>query len=532
MKNMYLFMVLLLSKTVFGQITFEHEYTEGLASRVKLEISGEKYAVLDPNNKKVNLYNPNHSLWKSINLPTLQGATLSNSFFVSETKINPDNSVEVVYSNYVSTGGAVVWESRVINENGSILLTVPDAISLVLSELPSLPSKLVATLVGGQNTGRVYSLPGLTLENTYAEGSVSRQLMGISGEKYVQQDTNNQWVKIYNANHSLWKTINLGAPSGSTVIGISHVSDTRINPDNLVEVMYSFNNGTSGNQGLITRIINENGGILLEAIGFSSGIVHELPGLSPKLILQNSYSPLASKVYSLPDLALEQTYSGGRVNRINLDISGEKFYFMDENTWQVKIHNANHTLWKTITVPISPSGPMGNVYHLSEAKFVPDSIVELVHSGMINSGPATSYLSKVVNENGDVLFSIPEAYLTALSELPSLPNKLISFKSTTAGFSSKIFGLPSMGPSLLPVHTELKAVQIFPNPSSDCLNIACDPTTFIDRVKLYSSDGKCVLDVPFNRNQTIDISTLPKGFYLVACQSANAFVSTTKVVVE
>jgi hypothetical protein len=72
-----------------------------------------------------------HSLYKSIPIPTPEGYYLSDVQYVSEKLFNDDGLIELVYSytKYVPTTNSYyyTYETRVINENGSILLTVPGA---------------------------------------------------------------------------------------------------------------------------------------------------------------------------------------------------------------------------------------------------------------------------------------------------------------------------------------------------------------------------------------------------------------------
>ena len=112
----------------------------------------------DLTNKQVKIYNANHSFWKTINLPTTTGATLNAVYHLSEIKISTDNLIEVIYTYYVNNGGNLEWESRVINENGTTLLTVIGASSLFLSELQGSSSKLIAYIYGTTPSSKIYSV--------------------------------------------------------------------------------------------------------------------------------------------------------------------------------------------------------------------------------------------------------------------------------------------------------------------------------------------------------------------------------------
>ncbi len=72
-----------------------------------------------------------HSLYKSIPIPTLPDYYLSDIQYVSEKLFNDDNLVELVYSytKYVPTETSYyyTYETKLINENGTVLLTIPGA---------------------------------------------------------------------------------------------------------------------------------------------------------------------------------------------------------------------------------------------------------------------------------------------------------------------------------------------------------------------------------------------------------------------
>lgn len=82
----------------------------------------------------------------------------------------------------------------------------------------------------------------ITFEHTYPLGS-SFQLVNLSnsGYKYCLIDSvAPNTVKIYNMNHTIWKTINLNVPNGYKAAGFSNVSETLFNSDGLVEVAYIY----------------------------------------------------------------------------------------------------------------------------------------------------------------------------------------------------------------------------------------------------------------------------------------------------
>ena len=110
-----------------SQITLEHSYPTNLGT-INFAISGYKYYSQNMSNYSITFYNLNHSLWKTINLNIPLGYSFSGISNISETLFNLDAFVEVSYGyyKYIDTPPHFEKTYLVINENGTILLTIPN----------------------------------------------------------------------------------------------------------------------------------------------------------------------------------------------------------------------------------------------------------------------------------------------------------------------------------------------------------------------------------------------------------------------
>jgi len=100
-------------------------------------------------------------------LSTFNGVVTIKS--ISETKINSDAQLELVYSNLNNNQLEPQYESMVVQENGTILLDVYGATDLYISELQGAETKLIADF-GDINfqrpfSSRVYGLNPLHITN-------------------------------------------------------------------------------------------------------------------------------------------------------------------------------------------------------------------------------------------------------------------------------------------------------------------------------------------------------------------------------
>lgn len=184
---------ILFALTSKSQITLENNYSIPVATNksgltlIKLDVSGEKYFLFDIQTKVIKLYNLNHSIFKTINIPTLPKYPSSNTSslvsvaYLSENLFNSNNLIEfVAFSGQFATfnNSADYASMMVYDETGSVIFNGD-------SLMPSM--KRDATYYGYEGNGdfifnttagtkmilfsyknntpsqRVYSLPGILI---------------------------------------------------------------------------------------------------------------------------------------------------------------------------------------------------------------------------------------------------------------------------------------------------------------------------------------------------------------------------------
>lgn len=289
----------------------------------------------------------------------------------------------------------------------------------------------------------------ITLEHTYDNGVVTRVKLEYSGEKYYALKYSTNELMFYNADHSLWKTIVLPAsvPNPFATAKVFHISEAKINPDANLEIIFGYYNATTSTYEC--KVISEDGTVLLTIPNATGAHLDEIPGLPMKLISENSNPNLISisKVYSVPELALENTYTDGNIKRIKLENSGEKYYLLDKENQNTKVYNQNHSLWKTVSLPKPINASYTNIGVISETRIIPDALLEIgyTYSETVNNYP--HYESKIVNENNVVLITLPNAIKLSISNIEGLTNKLMADCTNISGtshFATSIYDLPSL----------------------------------------------------------------------------------------
>lgn len=146
----------------------------------------------------------------------------------------------------------------------------------------------------------------ITFENTYNYSGTYTDL-SLSGHKFYLMDVASNQCRIYNTNHSLWKTINLNLPANHYLYDIKYVSENLFSTDNSLCLAYTYYSYDEVNQyyTYTTKVVKENGTELLALPGCAYVSVFEAPALGTKLqayVFDYSLSPytVQTQVFNLP----------------------------------------------------------------------------------------------------------------------------------------------------------------------------------------------------------------------------------------
>lgn len=281
------------------------------------------------------------------------------------------------------------------------------------------------------------SFAQFTLEHSYPENFVTRVKLEYSGEKYYLFDAATGQVKLFNADHTPWKTISLGLAPNDTMGYIVEVSEAAFNTDDNIEICFAYYRSGFAGYTYYSEVISESGSVLLNVTDYFYASVSHISGLSDKLIVSDFSGN--SKVYAMPGLALENTYTGGQAYRTKLESSGEKYFQLNAASAQAKIYNSDHTLWKTISAPkpAAATYTASTMYDISETTINTDALVELIY-GYTDTGVTESF---VVNETGSLLLSPGQGQLT-LNKVEGLADKLF-LTQTIPSLTTGVYDLPN-----------------------------------------------------------------------------------------
>lgn len=149
----------------------------------------------------------------------------------------------------------------------------------------------------------VISKSQINFESKYPIGMSNLKLCNLTtgGYKYYYYDKINNQIKMYNPNHTVFKTINVTPPpSGYIYASLQFVSDNLFNTDNLIEFHMGYSNSVTPFD-VQKKIYNESNVLLFSSNTSSSGNGVEVINLNGSFKLKwPSKNGDSTNVYSLP----------------------------------------------------------------------------------------------------------------------------------------------------------------------------------------------------------------------------------------
>ncbi len=128
-KSFLILCAMVMGILVQAQITYEHSYLGKVSMfYAKLDVEGYKYIGVDTLTKNVQLFNTDHTLWKTI--PITQPANCKgvglNASVTSEHLFNSDDKIEVAISFSIKDSIGWAYDTKIINEDGVVIFDFPN----------------------------------------------------------------------------------------------------------------------------------------------------------------------------------------------------------------------------------------------------------------------------------------------------------------------------------------------------------------------------------------------------------------------
>lgn len=245
---------------------------------------------------------------------------------------------------------------------------------------------------------------------------------------------------------------------------------------------------------------------------------------------------------------LEHIYSES-VNICRLESVGEVYYSMDVMNHQCHIYRMDHTLYKSVAIPIPEGYYHSDVQFVSESLFNEDPLIELVYSYTRYVPTETSYYytyeTKVVNEHGTLLLTVPGAGYTNVIEVPGQGKKFLVYEYNYSVIPYRtythVFSLPETDTTETGAPDQVSTLEVprypFPNPADHQVHIPVMLPEGIQSgtLELFDLNGKMVMSHPVTGstgNLVLPTHQLVPGTYIYQVDLGHMRLPSKKIVIR
>lgn len=248
---------------------------------------------------------------------------------------------------------------------------------------------------------------------------------------------------------------------------------------------------------------------------------------------------------SKAQISLEYTFSGVSAAYINLPVAGYKYYVMDIANSQCRLYNNDHSLWKTINLSIPANYYLYDIQYVTENLFNTDNSLELLYVSYTYNSALSYYTydTRIVNENGTLLLSVPGAgysYIYPALNGSKLFVWVYDYSVSPSTVNTQVYTIPGKVSTSVPEDPESQStslMQSYPNPARGEVTIPYSLPANVKQaeLKLYSVSGAVVKSFIIDHNfDSIQLQTgdLPAGMYMYRIESATYKSASMKLSVS
>jgi hypothetical protein len=231
----------------------------------------------------------------------------------------------------------------------------------------------------------------------------------------------------------------------------------------------------------------------------------------------------AIMVASRAQIYLEKTYTAS-TGLTELAISGYKYFLMDVVNKQCQFYNMDHSAWKTINLNVPSGMYLYDIKFISETLFNTDNKVELayIYYSYDTTLLYSTYYTKVVNEDGTELLSIPGCAYLEVKAPGTNGTKMLAYVYDYSiilwTLNTLVYSLPGNLPGGIPVEGDRNLNKPFPNPANSMITIPYRLPEGVNtgEMRLINGSGHVIKSFRVDRTfheLLIQTADLPKGVY-------------------
>ena len=228
----------------------------------------------------------------------------------------------------------------------------------------------------------------------------------------------------------------------------------------------------------------------------------------------------------------------------SLKHSGDKFFVMDIPASQCRLYNMDHSLWKTIHLPVPEDNYLYDVKYVSEGLFTNDERLALayVYYSYDTSTQVYTYNARVITESGQELLSIPGCLYLLLYDMSNEGVKLVAYSYDFSVWpetvKTQVYSLPGQHATkaFSPGQRDERMLPAFPNPATTHTIIPYKLPEGVNEgiVVLTDMHGQAVRTFRVDRdleNLRVDTRGFPAGVYVYTLIVRERVISEGKVMV-
>ena len=252
-------------------------------------------------------------------------------------------------------------------------------------------------------------------------------------------------------------------------------------------------------------------------------------------------SLIANSILAMAQISLENTYMySASVSEIS---DNEYSYFlMDVPQQQCRLYTTNHTLYKTINLPVPQDYYASDIKFVTKHLFNADDKIELlcIYEKYVTteSGYYVQYALSVLNEDGDQLLNLPNGGWAEINQVESATKLLAySYVYNPAGYYDVITSVYGLGGSSSVINSvNQQEGLVFPNPASDYIMIDTQSLPQINdgEFSLFTIAGQKILTRPINSGQnfSLPVNKLSAGSYIYTIKSKNNLIQSNTIIIK
>lgn len=489
----------LLTLSSIGQINFEKSYP----SNTNIYYAGNnfenKIQYFDAENNWLYLYNPDHSLWKRLYIPSIEGQILTEASLA----YGDISASHLFYSAYSETSDSTI----VYNNDGDVVLKAKYNCSV---KFVSLDSTLV--LYNYQaNTNWIYSSKG---ELQHAYPSIYLRFMDEEDSRkirYAYCDNEAGAIVLYNRYHERVDSIPVNHHEVVSFLWISDISHTKIDSDMGIEVMLSYFIKEGDIYKPFVAVMDEDGSVILneEGYGYSSIFLFEE---TPEIFMITGYYSAQTKVYYLSDLS-QPFYTNDTANIRLAYFNGKGLYqyILDYSKNRLILSSDWFNTSNVIELDIPPFASFKNFIAISNELISNNNSIEIAYTVAYPDGNADAI---ILNENGEVLLTLPDIISGSIVTFED-EKKLMAYHATTNEVD--FYSIESEVTSIAnnrEIDPQQALIALYPNPAKETLHIKC--LNNIDKLEIYDISGQLIKASLINGNESsVNVNDMKKGVYFL-----------------